>query len=141
MSSDPSPIPILAVDDHPLFRQGIAALVAGQPDMILVSEAANGREAIQRSLNAATSDQLQSDWERKRAFRKGASWHDVLLVQANRRDLPDQSVDRPCIMRSKSNSLEESLRLGSKGGNPTAFLFLTTKFLFVNQSGKCRGAL
>jgi len=68
MSSDPSPIRILAVDDHPLFRQGIAALVAGQPDMILVSEAANGREAIQRSLNAVTSDQLQSDWERKTAF-------------------------------------------------------------------------
>ena len=68
MSSDPSPIRILAVDDHPHFRQGIAALVAGQPDMILVSEAANGREAIQRSLNAVTSDQLQSDWERKTRF-------------------------------------------------------------------------
>jgi len=69
MSSDPSPIRILAVDDHPLFRQGIAALVAGQPDMILVSEAANGREAIQRSLNAVTSDQLQSDGNEKRPLR------------------------------------------------------------------------
>jgi len=48
MSSDPSPIRILAVDDHPLIRQGIAALVAGQPDMIMVGEAANGREAIQQ---------------------------------------------------------------------------------------------
>ena len=48
MSSDPSPIRILAVDDHPLIRQGIAALVASQPDMIMVGEAANGLEAIQQ---------------------------------------------------------------------------------------------
>jgi DNA-binding NarL/FixJ family response regulator len=43
-----SPIRILAVDDHPLFRQGIAALLASQPDMSLVAEASNGREAIQQ---------------------------------------------------------------------------------------------
>ena len=48
MSSDPSPIRILAVDDHPLIRQGIAALVASQSDMIMVGEAANGLEAIQQ---------------------------------------------------------------------------------------------
>jgi DNA-binding NarL/FixJ family response regulator len=41
-------IRILAVDDHPLFRNGIAALLATQPDMNLVAEAANGREAIQQ---------------------------------------------------------------------------------------------
>lgn len=46
MSAKPSPIRILAVDDHPVFRQGIAALLADQEDMTLVSEAANGREAI-----------------------------------------------------------------------------------------------
>jgi DNA-binding NarL/FixJ family response regulator len=43
-----SPIRILAVDDHPLFRQGIAALLATQPDISLVAEASNGREAIQQ---------------------------------------------------------------------------------------------
>ena len=48
MSAKPSPIRILAVDDHPVFRQGIAALIADQEDMTLVSEAANGREAIQQ---------------------------------------------------------------------------------------------
>jgi DNA-binding NarL/FixJ family response regulator len=41
------PIRILAVDDHPLFRNGIAALLATQPDMSLVAEGANGREAVQ----------------------------------------------------------------------------------------------
>jgi DNA-binding NarL/FixJ family response regulator len=40
-------IRILAVDDHPLLRDGISALVAGQPDMKVVAEGSNGREAIQ----------------------------------------------------------------------------------------------
>ncbi len=48
MSAEQSSIRVLAVDDHPLFRQGIAALLATQPDMSLVAEASNGREAIQQ---------------------------------------------------------------------------------------------
>ena len=48
MNADASKIRILAVDDHPLLRQGIAALVADQSDMNLVAEASNGREAIQQ---------------------------------------------------------------------------------------------
>jgi len=47
MNAGPHPIRILTVDDHPIFRSGIAALLATQPDMTLVAEAANGREAIQ----------------------------------------------------------------------------------------------
>jgi DNA-binding NarL/FixJ family response regulator len=46
MSAEPGPIRILAVDDHPLLREGIAGLVAGQSDMSLVAQASNGREAI-----------------------------------------------------------------------------------------------
>ena len=46
MSGDTSPIRILAVDDHRLVRQGIAGLVDVQPDMTMVAEAANGRDAI-----------------------------------------------------------------------------------------------
>ena len=48
MSGPSSVIRILAVDDHWLLREGIAALVAGQSDMKLVAEASNGREAIQQ---------------------------------------------------------------------------------------------
>jgi DNA-binding NarL/FixJ family response regulator len=48
MSTGPNPIRILAVDDHPIFRQGITGLLADQPDMKLVAEACDGREAIQQ---------------------------------------------------------------------------------------------
>ena len=40
-------IRILSADDHPLLRSGIGALIATQPDMQLVAEAATGREAVQ----------------------------------------------------------------------------------------------
>jgi DNA-binding NarL/FixJ family response regulator len=48
MSAGANSIRILAVDDHPLVRQGISGLVVGQPDMEMVGEASNGREAIQQ---------------------------------------------------------------------------------------------
>ncbi len=48
MSAEVPRIRILAVDDHPIVRQGIAGLVGTQPDMNLVGEASNGREAIQQ---------------------------------------------------------------------------------------------
>jgi DNA-binding NarL/FixJ family response regulator len=48
MKTNSQIIRILAVDDHELLRKGIAALVEVEPDMKLVAEAANGREAIQQ---------------------------------------------------------------------------------------------
>src|SRR6201993_4746940 len=48
MSGDGSAIRILVVDDHPVVRQGVAGLVGGQPDMSIVGQASNGREAIQQ---------------------------------------------------------------------------------------------
>ena len=53
MTNDTRLIRILAVDDHPLLRSGIAALVDTQPDMQMVGEASNGNEAVQlhRELN------------------------------------------------------------------------------------------
>ena len=44
--SSKSPIRVFSVDDHPLLREGIAALVNSQPDMVLIAQASNGGEAI-----------------------------------------------------------------------------------------------
>ncbi|MGD0298151.1 MAG: response regulator transcription factor [Bryobacteraceae bacterium] len=44
--TEPIKIRVLCVDDHPLLREGIAAMINNQPDMILVAEAASGSEGI-----------------------------------------------------------------------------------------------
>lgn len=46
--NEPTPIRILCVDDHPLLRQGIGSIISSQPDMLLIAEAASGREGIQQ---------------------------------------------------------------------------------------------
>jgi DNA-binding NarL/FixJ family response regulator len=43
-----NPIRILTVDDHPLLREGIAAVLESETDMVIVAEASNGREAVEQ---------------------------------------------------------------------------------------------
>jgi DNA-binding NarL/FixJ family response regulator len=46
--SGSQPIRVMVVDDHPLFREGLAALLHDEADVTLVGEAADGREAVER---------------------------------------------------------------------------------------------
>ena len=55
-------IRILLVDDQPLFRGAIAALIAGQDDMVVVGEAENGLDAVEKA-NALTPDLVVMDIE------------------------------------------------------------------------------
>jgi DNA-binding NarL/FixJ family response regulator len=45
--SDQNRIRVFSVDDHPLLREGIAAIINNQPDMVLIEQAATGRESIE----------------------------------------------------------------------------------------------
>jgi DNA-binding NarL/FixJ family response regulator len=60
VSAVPTRIKILIVDDHPLLREGIAAVLEGQTDLQLVGEAANGREALE-SFRACRPDVVLMD--------------------------------------------------------------------------------
>src|SRR5262249_6226734 len=39
---------VLTIDDHPLLREGIAAVIQGEKDMLVVGEASNGRDAVEK---------------------------------------------------------------------------------------------
>lgn len=46
----PAPIRVLIADDHVTVREGLASIIGRQPDMVVIAEAANGRDCVDRWL-------------------------------------------------------------------------------------------
>lgn len=102
-------IRILAVDDHKMFREGLALMLSIQPDMNLVAEASNGREAIQQF----------------RQHHPDITLMDLQMPQMNgldamvaiRKEFPDAKI---IMLTTYANDVEGAMKLGAQ-----AFLLKT----------------
>jgi DNA-binding NarL/FixJ family response regulator len=99
-------IRILSVEDHPVFRQGLATIIETEPDMALVGFAANGVEAI------AEFRRHRPDVTLMDLRLPGTNGTDILI--AIRGEFPDARI----IMLSSSDSdgeIQRALRSGAAG--------------------------
>ena len=70
-------IRVFSVDDHPLLREGIAAIINNQPDMLMVAQAANAQDAVEHAKAGVRPAPVKMA---KRSINKtGGSWQGETL--------------------------------------------------------------
>src|SRR5262247_3334716 len=100
------PINILSVEDHPVFREGLKAIIGSQQDMLLVAQASNAVEAIEEFRR------LRPDITLMDLRLPGSNGTDALI--AIRGEFPDARI----IMLTTSDSdgeIQRAMRSGASG--------------------------
>ena len=100
------PLRILLVDDHILFRKGIAALLAGRSDFTVVGEASDGLEAIQR-IQEVTPDIILMDIEMPHC-------NGLSAVKQIKKIMPEIDIIMLTVSDS-DNDLFQAIKYGAKG--------------------------
>ena len=101
MSADS--IRILSVDDHRMFREGLAMVLASQQDMSLVAEASNGREAIQQFRHHRPDITLMD--------LQMPEMNGMEAMAAIRTEFPDAKI---IILTTYESDVQDAMKLGAR---------------------------
>jgi two-component system, NarL family, response regulator LiaR len=105
-SSLPPPARVLIADDHDLVREGLLAVLEGEPDLEVVGEARNGREAVQIS-RQVRPDLVLMDV-------RMPEMDGLAATRAIKEELPQTSVVM-VTMHENPDYLLEAIRAGAAG--------------------------